>query len=466
MPVLQACEYIRQSALGLQHAHERGLVHRDIKPHNLIMSLREGLVKVADLGLARLPRAVNHEATAVLTGNGTGTLTPENAVLIGTVDYLAPEQALEFGQADIRADIYSLGCTFHYLLTGQPPFPGGTLAQKVVKHLQQSPPAIEQFRSDLPPGLASVLHKMLAKRPEDRYQTPAEVSQALIEYGSPGRAASATAQRLPADAIGRHPFLRRWSLWRWVVAASLAVMLVSLVLWLRLSPSYSSVGDAKAIIDKAIKASGGQIKFNAQTWFEKGTNYETGTPRSYTASIAMQFPDQFRLSTGDSIVIVDRDKGWLVGGNTTKEMTKEQVASQKEYLYGAWVSSLLPLNGKQFTCAPLGESKVDDRAVVGVKVSSKGHKDVLLYFDETTNLLAKSAQTIQAEDLWGEFLGRGPTNPTVVKHEAFYSDYRAVQGVQVARKVVIKRDGKLFVESEKHDIQLVDKLGDKEFSKP
>src|SRR5262249_27441041 len=117
LPTAQACEYIRQAALGLQHAHERGLVHRDIKPHNLIMSLREGLVKVADLGLARLPRAVNHEATAVLTGNGTGTLTPQNAVLIGTVDYLAPEQALEFHQADIRADIYSLGCTFYYLLT-------------------------------------------------------------------------------------------------------------------------------------------------------------------------------------------------------------------------------------------------------------------------------------------------------------------------------------------------------------
>src|SRR5262249_1717506 len=146
--------------------------------------------------LARLPRAVNHEATAVLTGNGTGTLTPENAVLIGTVDYLAPEQALEFGQADIRADIYSLGCTFHYLLTGQPPFPGGTLAQKGVKPLQQSPPDIEQFRTDLPSGLASVLHKMLAKRPENRYQTPAEVSQALAEYGSSSLAASATGRQV------------------------------------------------------------------------------------------------------------------------------------------------------------------------------------------------------------------------------------------------------------------------------
>jgi hypothetical protein len=224
----------------------------------------------------------------------------------------------------------------------------------------------------------------------------------------------------------------------------------------------SSSGEAKAIIDRAIKASGGQTKFKAQTWSEKGTNYWTDTPATYTAWVAMQFPDQCRLRQGDSIVVVGRDKGWLVGGNTTKEMTREQLASQKEYLYGVWVSSLLPLNDKEFTLSPLGKSKVDDRAVVGVKVSSKGHKDVELYFDETTNLLVKSALTVQVVDLWGESAGRA----TVVRQEVFYSDYRAVQGVQVPMKMVIKHDGKLVVKSEKHDIQLVDKLDDKEFSKP
>ena len=112
LPVMQACAYVRQAALGLQHAHERGLVHRDIKPHNLILSLREGRIKVADLGLARLPRAANEEATAALTGGQQGgSLTPVGAVMMGTLDYLAPEQALDFHKADIRADIYSLGCT-------------------------------------------------------------------------------------------------------------------------------------------------------------------------------------------------------------------------------------------------------------------------------------------------------------------------------------------------------------------
>jgi serine/threonine protein kinase len=158
LPVMQACAYIRQAALGLQHAHERGLVHRDIKPHNLIMSLREGRIKVADLGLARLPRAANEEATAALTGAGTDAgVTPPGAVMMGTTDYLAPEQALDFHKADIRADIYSLGCTLWYLLTGQPPFSGGTLAEKLLSHQTREPPAIDKLRPDVPAGLAAVL---------------------------------------------------------------------------------------------------------------------------------------------------------------------------------------------------------------------------------------------------------------------------------------------------------------------
>ncbi|MBY0524337.1 MAG: serine/threonine protein kinase [Gemmataceae bacterium] len=180
IPVMQACEYIRQAALGLQHIHERGLVHRDIKPHNLIVSRREGLVKLADLGLARLPHGVNGEVTAAITAaQSTGTLTPENAMLIGTADYLAPEQALDFHNADIRADIYSLGCTLYFLLAGQPPFAGGNLAQKVTNHLHSKPPDIGQFRKDVPPALVDVLGRMLAKRPEERFQTPAELVKPL-----------------------------------------------------------------------------------------------------------------------------------------------------------------------------------------------------------------------------------------------------------------------------------------------
>jgi serine/threonine-protein kinase len=199
LPVAVACEYIRQAALGLQHAHAHGLVHRDIKPNNLMVSTKDkgqstktddpavvlrtssfGLVKILDLGLARLCRKVNDEITSPMTaGAGTNVLTPQGALLQGTPDYMAPEQALDFHAADARADVYSLGCTFFFLLRGQPPFPGGTPLQKLLKHQQSPPPAIEQMRPGLPTAVTGVLRKMLAKQPADRYQTPQEVADAL-----------------------------------------------------------------------------------------------------------------------------------------------------------------------------------------------------------------------------------------------------------------------------------------------
>lgn len=170
LPVPQACEFVRQTAVGLQYAHERGLVHRDIKPQNLFL-INGATIKILDLGLARLRGA----------GEATQTLTQEGSMM-GTPDYLAPEQALNAHRVDIRADIYSLGCTMYFLLTGQPPFPGGTFAQKVVRHQQAEVPSITQSRPDVPPALAQALHKLLAKKPEQRFQTPAELVGALVPY--------------------------------------------------------------------------------------------------------------------------------------------------------------------------------------------------------------------------------------------------------------------------------------------
>src|SRR5262249_36087000 len=135
LPVEQACEYIRQTALGLQHAHQRGLVHRDIKPANLLLTADRKLVKILDMGLARL----DHPSA---DGDGSSTLTGEGTVM-GTPDYLAPEQALEAHTVDVRADLYSLGCTFYHLLTGRVPFPTGTLLQKLNKHQNEDPPLVE-----------------------------------------------------------------------------------------------------------------------------------------------------------------------------------------------------------------------------------------------------------------------------------------------------------------------------------
>jgi tRNA A-37 threonylcarbamoyl transferase component Bud32 len=177
LPVAEACEYVRQAALGLQHVHERGLVHRDIKPSNLLVS-GQGAVKVLDLGLALLTASEEDRGeSAALTREG---------ALMGTADYMAPEQAQESHAVDIRADLYSLGCTLYFLLAGRPPFPTGTFLQKLNKHQFEEPAPLEHLRPDLPPGLAAVIRKALAKRPGDRYQTPAELAAALAALPAGG----------------------------------------------------------------------------------------------------------------------------------------------------------------------------------------------------------------------------------------------------------------------------------------
>ena len=192
LPVDQACDYCRQAALGLQHACERGLVHRDIKPQNLLLT-PAGVVKILDMGLARLDRRTDEE--------GSSTMTQEGAVM-GTLDYIAPEQAMDSHDVDVRADLYSLGCTLYFLLTGKVPFPGGEALQKLLKHRLDEPVPVEQLRRDVPPGVASVVRKLMAKRPEDRYQTPAEAAAALASaaHGEGSTSATFLTAALPAPA--------------------------------------------------------------------------------------------------------------------------------------------------------------------------------------------------------------------------------------------------------------------------
>ncbi|HVK10209.1 MAG TPA: serine/threonine-protein kinase [Gemmataceae bacterium] len=169
LPVGEACEYARQVALGLQHASEKGLIHRDIKPSNLLLG-RSGEVKISDLGLVLVDEP----------GAGSVSRITKDGLTVGTPDFLAPEQARNPRGADTRADIYSLGCTLYYLLTGTVPHPTGTPTEKMLRHARAPFPVPD--RNDLPAGLADVIAKLAAKKPDDRYQTPAEVAEALAPF--------------------------------------------------------------------------------------------------------------------------------------------------------------------------------------------------------------------------------------------------------------------------------------------
>ena len=190
LSIKDACEYTRQAAMGLQHAYEKGMVHRDIKPSNLLLG-KGTTVKILDMGLARLQESPTGVELSRLTTEG---------LVIGTPDYLAPEQARNAHSADIRADIYSLGSTFYFLLTGMSPYPTGTATEKMIQHSTDPIPAVN--RPDIPPALEQIIHRMLAKKPQDRYQTPAEVAAALEPYcGLPAAFSSTQVRTIPVPAV-------------------------------------------------------------------------------------------------------------------------------------------------------------------------------------------------------------------------------------------------------------------------
>jgi serine/threonine-protein kinase len=203
LPVRQAAHFVRQAALGLQAAFEQGMVHRDIKPHNLMVT-RKGQVKILDFGLARFARQTSDQT---LAGAGASQLTDGltgASVIMGTPDFLAPEQARDSRKVDHRADLYSLGCTLYYLLAGRVPFPEGTVIEKFFKHWEEEPVPVSQLRPDVPAELEAVLTKLMAKQPEDRYQTPAEVVAALAPFASgnpPTNVSGAAPRVVPVVAL-------------------------------------------------------------------------------------------------------------------------------------------------------------------------------------------------------------------------------------------------------------------------
>jgi eukaryotic-like serine/threonine-protein kinase len=168
----RAAHYTAQAAHGLHHAHQLGMVHRDIKPGNLLLE-RTGVVKILDMGLARFFDQTHDNLTEKF----------DNNCVLGTADYLAPEQAIS-NVVDIRADIYALGGSLYFLLTGRSPFPDGTIAAKLMAHQNREPQPVTDFRADVPPELLAVLGKMMRKSPAERYQTPAELYDALAPWAA------------------------------------------------------------------------------------------------------------------------------------------------------------------------------------------------------------------------------------------------------------------------------------------
>ena len=163
-----AVNYTLQISDALQHASSRDVVHRDIKPSNVLIG-RDRHIKLVDMGLARLHQVDNSQEDLTATG-----------VTLGTFDYISPEQARDPRNADVRSDLYSLGCTLYFMLTAEPPFPEGTVLQKLLQHQGDSPPDPQVIRPDLPPAICDITQKLLAKHPRDRYQNPLELSADLL----------------------------------------------------------------------------------------------------------------------------------------------------------------------------------------------------------------------------------------------------------------------------------------------
>jgi eukaryotic-like serine/threonine-protein kinase len=167
---LLAADYIAQIARGLNEAHANGLVHRDIKPSNVLLD-QTGLMKILDLGLARIAQEDDNAITVV-----------NESKLLGTVDYLAPEQAVNSHRIDGRADIYSLGCTLYFMLTGLPPFPSGSLTERILKHQTKRPMDIRKRREGVPDALVNICNRMMEKNADKRYNTAGDCADALVAF--------------------------------------------------------------------------------------------------------------------------------------------------------------------------------------------------------------------------------------------------------------------------------------------
>jgi len=196
LPVSKAVDYILQACRALQYAHEKQIIHRDIKPANLLVD-QEGTLKVLDMGLARMVRESADDQQHSLTADG---------AVMGTVDFLPPEQSFDTKSADARSDIYSLGCTLFTLLTGQPVYPASTLVQKILAHRELPVPSLKSIRPEIPDELDKLFQRMVAKNPDARPQTMTAVIESLQQNVSTNSLSDNVPKKAP-EASAEEAFL-------------------------------------------------------------------------------------------------------------------------------------------------------------------------------------------------------------------------------------------------------------------
>jgi hypothetical protein len=232
-------------------------------------------------------------------------------------------------------------------------------------------------------------------------------------------------------------------------------------------PAQPADADARAIIEKAVKAVGGEDrlgKFPASTWKGKGKHFGMGEGIEFITESAMALPERLRSATDfevqgmkiQFVMVINGDKGWTKANDVVEEMAADMLAEEKAGMYASWVATLAPLlKDKAFELAPLGEGKVGDKPVLGVKVSRKDRRDVSLFFDKESGLLLRTE--FRAKDVMG---GNEYTQETL------FSDYQETDGIKRPRKVLINRDGKRFVEFEVQQRKFLEKVDENLFAKP
>ncbi len=245
-----------------------------------------------------------------------------------------------------------------------------------------------------------------------------------------------------------------------------AVLAFGVVVGFAVPARADDAGDARALVEKAVKAHGGReklAKLTGHTLQFKGTFHGMGQAIPMTGEIKTQGADRQRIEVeveagGQKfrvLVVLNGDKGWTRMGDQTMEMDKDVLAEAREQAYAGWVATLEPLAGKQFTLATIGEVEIAKRPALGVKVTSKGRRDVDLYFDKATGLLVKTETRVKDE-------GSGQE----VTEEMFPGEYKEVDGTKQSMKFTVKRDGKPYLDGEVTDYQLVEKMDASVFAKP